>query len=139
MDLVLLLYLVEVKVRCPGHIGKMPVTAYELVSMGWSWYRDANLIAISRTCEYKFSPGQDVFIYISFFSFFLSFFFFFFFFGGGGGGARCSSVVRASAHGAHGAMGRQIDPSLKTHGAISRVCVCVCYCAQMCVKVHVLF
>ena len=32
-------------------------------------------------------------------------------------GARCSSVVRAFAH---GAMGRRIDPSWRTHWAISR-------------------
>ena len=32
-------------------------------------------------------------------------------------GARCSSVVRVFAH---GAMGRRIDPSWWTHGAISR-------------------
>ena len=32
-------------------------------------------------------------------------------------GARCSSMVRAFAH---GAMGRRIDPSWWTHSAISR-------------------
>ena len=37
--------------------------------------------------------------------------------GEGGGGSRCSSVVRAFAH---GAMGHRIDPSWWTHWAISR-------------------
>ena len=36
-------------------------------------------------------------------------------------GARCSSVVRAFTH---GVMDRQIDPSLWTHGAISRFSQC---------------
>ena len=36
-------------------------------------------------------------------------------------GARCSSVVRAFAH---GAMGRRIDPSLWTHSTISRSNLC---------------
>ena len=37
------------------------------------------------------------------------------------GGARCSSVVRAFAH---GAMGRRIDPSWWTHWAITRFSQC---------------
>ena len=36
-------------------------------------------------------------------------------------GARCSSVVRAFAH---GAIGRRIDPSWWTHSAISRASQC---------------
>ena len=53
-------------------------------------------------------------------------------------GARCSSVVRAFAH---GAMGRLINPSWWTHWAISRSCQCsttgVTMCYPVCGMVHI--